>query len=120
MEQFPTIPWLFHVRMVSAMLLFLGADIAFISHAIDMTIRHGASMMIMFGFEVLPLSYLTKSSSFFLQRLSQQSLSNIYSMSSIHDIQKPGRIAQSICFISNLPLVNHKWLITHLQTFSNC
>ena len=42
----------FHVRMVSAMILFLGADIAFISHAIDVTIRHGASMMIMFGFEV--------------------------------------------------------------------
>ena len=56
MEQFPTIPWLFHVRMVSAMLLFLGADIAFISHAIDVTIRHGASMMIMFGFEVWPIS----------------------------------------------------------------
>jgi hypothetical protein len=38
--------------MVSAMLVFLAADIAFISHAIDVTIRHGASMMIMFGFEV--------------------------------------------------------------------
>ena len=54
MEQFPTIPWHFHVRMVSAMLVFLAADIAFISHAIDVTIRHGASMMIMFGFEVGP------------------------------------------------------------------
>lgn len=52
MEQFPTIPWMFHVRMVSAMLLFLGADIAFISYAIDITIHYGASMMIMFGFEV--------------------------------------------------------------------
>ena len=52
MEQFPTIPWRFHLRMVSAMILFLAADIAFISHAIDVTIRHGASMMIMFGFEV--------------------------------------------------------------------
>jgi len=38
--------------MISAMLLFLGADVAFISHSIDVTIRHGASMMIMFGFEV--------------------------------------------------------------------
>jgi len=38
--------------MVPAMLLFLGADVAFISHAIDVTIRHGANMMIMFGFEV--------------------------------------------------------------------
>lgn len=38
------------------MLLFLGADIAFISHAIDVTIRDGASMMIMFGFEVWPIS----------------------------------------------------------------
>ena len=55
MEQFPTIPWLFHVRMVSVTLLFLGLDIAFISHAIDVTIRYGASMMIMFGFEVLSL-----------------------------------------------------------------
>jgi hypothetical protein len=55
MEQFPTIPWHFHVRMVSAMLVFLAADIAFISHAIDVTIRHGASMMIMFGFEVVRL-----------------------------------------------------------------
>src|SRR5271170_4829892 len=55
MEQFPTIPWHFHLRMVSAMLLFLGADVAFISHAIDVTIRHGASMMIMFGFEVIDI-----------------------------------------------------------------
>ena len=55
MEQFPTIPWHFHVRMVSAMVVFLPADIAFISHAIDITIRHGASMMIMFGFEVAPI-----------------------------------------------------------------
>jgi len=36
------------------MLVFLAADIAFISHAIDSTIRYGASMMIMFGFEVIP------------------------------------------------------------------
>ena len=53
MEQFPTIPWHFHVRMVSAMIIFLAADVAFISHAIDVTIRDGANMMIMFGFEVL-------------------------------------------------------------------
>lgn len=52
MEQFPTIPWRFHVRMVSAMVLFLVADVAFTSHAIDVTIRDGANMMIMFGFEV--------------------------------------------------------------------
>jgi hypothetical protein len=58
MEQFPTIPWHFHARMVSAMLLFLVADVAFISHAIDVTIRQGASMMIMFGFEVHRLSDL--------------------------------------------------------------
>jgi hypothetical protein len=38
--------------MVSAMLVFLALDVAFISHAIDVTIRLGASMMIMFGFEV--------------------------------------------------------------------
>jgi hypothetical protein len=56
MEQFPTIPWHFHVRMVSAMLIFFAADVAFISHAIDVTIRSGASMMIMFGFEVRPTS----------------------------------------------------------------
>lgn len=43
------------MRMVSAMLIFLAADIAFISHAIDITIRYGASMMIMFGFEVAPV-----------------------------------------------------------------
>lgn len=55
MEQFPTIPWHFHVRMVSAMLAFLAADVAFISHSIDATIRYGASMMIMFGFEVEPI-----------------------------------------------------------------
>jgi hypothetical protein len=41
--------------MVSAMLVFLAADVAFISHAIDVTIRLGASMMIMFGFEVTKL-----------------------------------------------------------------
>jgi hypothetical protein len=52
MEQFPTIPPLFHVRMISVMALFFAADIAFIHYAIDVTIRHGASMMIMFGFEV--------------------------------------------------------------------
>jgi len=56
MEQFPTIPWNFHVRMVSAMTFFLIADVAFIHYAIDNTIRHGASMMIMFGFEVSPIS----------------------------------------------------------------
>jgi hypothetical protein len=55
MEQFPAIPWTFHLRMVSAMLVFLAADVAFISHAIDVTIRLGASMMIMFGFEVTKL-----------------------------------------------------------------
>jgi hypothetical protein len=44
--------------MISAMLLFLAADVAFISHAIDVTIRQGASMMIMFGFEVRRLSNL--------------------------------------------------------------
>jgi len=39
-------------------------------------------------------------------------------MSSIHDIQKPGRIAQSICFISNLPPVNHnKAMKTHFVDF---
>jgi hypothetical protein len=52
MEQFTTIPWHFHVRMVSAMLMFLAADASLVSHAIDYTIRQGASMMIMFGFEV--------------------------------------------------------------------
>ena len=52
MEQFPTIPWHFHVRMISAITLFLVADVAFVSHAIDATIQHGASAMIMFGFEV--------------------------------------------------------------------
>ena len=75
MEQFPTIPLLFHVRMVSAMLLFLGADIAFISHAIDVTIRHGASMMIMFGFEVWHLmDFDLKCSLFFLRRPSRRFL----------------------------------------------
>ena len=57
MEQFPTLPWRFHIRMVSAMLIFLAVDGAFIAHAIDITIRYGANMMIMFGFEVLQPLY---------------------------------------------------------------
>ena len=52
MEQYANIPWHFHVRMVSSMLLLLAADVIFVSHAIDVTIRQGASSMIMFGFEV--------------------------------------------------------------------
>jgi hypothetical protein len=68
MEQFPTIPWHFHMRMVSAMLLFLVADAAFISHAIDVTIRQGASMMIMFGFEVCHVPTTNGSLYFLLRR----------------------------------------------------
>jgi hypothetical protein len=43
--------------MLSAMSVLLSVDIAFISHAIDVTIRHGPSMMIMFGFEVPIIPY---------------------------------------------------------------
>jgi hypothetical protein len=52
MEQAPTVSRLFHTRIISLMILLISVDVLLLSYAIRVTAEHGASMMIMFGFEV--------------------------------------------------------------------
>lgn len=53
MDQSPNLSLTFHVRIISIMTLLLIFDLAFLGYSIDYTIHKGASMMIVFGFEVL-------------------------------------------------------------------
>ncbi|KAF7722395.1 E3 ubiquitin-protein ligase hrd1 [Apophysomyces ossiformis] len=51
MEQTPANRITFHARMVNLMLLLLIIDCLLAHHAIDVSMKKGANMMIMFGFE---------------------------------------------------------------------
>lgn len=57
MEQSPSHRVSFHVRMINLMALLLIVDCILAQHAINVTMRKGPNMMIMFGFEV----WMTKS-----------------------------------------------------------
>lgn len=52
MEQSPSHRVSFHVRMINLMALLLIIDCVLAQHAINVTMRKGPNMMIMFGFEV--------------------------------------------------------------------
>ncbi|XP_050675324.1 E3 ubiquitin-protein ligase synoviolin [Leptidea sinapis] len=51
MERSPVIGWLFHVRILSLLLLLAQADFYFIHHAYQFTIQKGPSVQLVFGFE---------------------------------------------------------------------
>ncbi|KAJ8984191.1 hypothetical protein NQ317_011100 [Molorchus minor] len=51
MERSPVISWLFHIRVLSLLLLLGSMDLHFIQHAYQSTITKGASVQLVFGFE---------------------------------------------------------------------
>ncbi|KAJ3210510.1 hypothetical protein HDU67_005241 [Dinochytrium kinnereticum] len=51
MEQSPNLSVSFHVKMVGIMSILYAADLGLLYYTVDYTIRRGASMMIIFGFE---------------------------------------------------------------------
>ncbi|CAG4953824.1 unnamed protein product [Parnassius apollo] len=51
MERSPVIGWLFHVRILSLLMLLSHADFYFIHHAYQFTISKGPSVQLVFGFE---------------------------------------------------------------------
>ncbi|XP_072929884.1 E3 ubiquitin-protein ligase synoviolin [Epargyreus clarus] len=51
MERSPVIGWLFHVRIVTLMVLLSNADLYFIHHAYIFTAARGPSVQLVFGFE---------------------------------------------------------------------
>lgn len=51
MERSPVISWLFHVRVLSLLLLLGALDLHFITHAYQSTVTKGASVQLVFGFE---------------------------------------------------------------------
>ncbi|CAH0551100.1 unnamed protein product [Brassicogethes aeneus] len=51
MERSPVISWLFHIRVLSLLLLLGFMDLYFIQHAYQSTITKGASVQLVFGFE---------------------------------------------------------------------
>ncbi|XP_037088370.1 E3 ubiquitin-protein ligase synoviolin A-like [Pollicipes pollicipes] len=51
MERSPVITWLFHIRIVSLLLLLSLLDIGFIAFAYHSTVKRGASVQLVFGFE---------------------------------------------------------------------
>lgn len=51
MERSPVISWLFHVRILSLLLLLGALDLHFILHAYQSTVTKGASVQLVFGFE---------------------------------------------------------------------
>ncbi|CAG8444135.1 3736_t:CDS:2, partial [Scutellospora calospora] len=51
MEQSPAVPISFHVRIVSLMEILCAIDIYLVYHAVDVTLKNGPNMMIMFAFE---------------------------------------------------------------------
>ena len=52
MEQSPAISWKFHARMISLMLVLCAVDLAFVEYTVNHFVRHGVSVLVMFGFEV--------------------------------------------------------------------
>ncbi|KAH0505414.1 E3 ubiquitin-protein ligase synoviolin [Microtus ochrogaster] len=52
MERSPNISWLFHCRIVSLMFLLGILDFLFVSHAYHSILTRGASVQLVFGFEV--------------------------------------------------------------------
>ncbi|XP_060526688.1 E3 ubiquitin-protein ligase synoviolin A isoform X2 [Cylas formicarius] len=51
MERSPVISWLFHIRVLSLLVLLGALDLNFISHAYQSTVIKGASVQLVFGFE---------------------------------------------------------------------
>ncbi|XP_061721399.1 E3 ubiquitin-protein ligase synoviolin [Cydia pomonella] len=51
MERSPVIGWLFHVRILTLLMLLAQADMYFINHAYQVTISKGPSVQLVFGFE---------------------------------------------------------------------
>ncbi|XP_044744860.1 E3 ubiquitin-protein ligase synoviolin B [Coccinella septempunctata] len=51
MERSPVISWLFHIRVLSLLLLLGSLDLHFIRHAYLSTVSKGASVQLVFGFE---------------------------------------------------------------------
>lgn len=51
MERSPVITWLFHIRVLSLLLLLGSLDLHFVQHAYQSTITKGASVQLVFGFE---------------------------------------------------------------------
>ncbi|XP_038206541.1 E3 ubiquitin-protein ligase synoviolin [Zerene cesonia] len=51
MERSPVIGWLFHVRILTLLMLLAQADFFFIHHAYQFTILRGPSVQLVFGFE---------------------------------------------------------------------
>ncbi|XP_056639572.1 E3 ubiquitin-protein ligase synoviolin [Diorhabda sublineata] len=51
MERSPVISWLFHIRVLSLLLLLGSLDLHFIQHAYLSTVSKGASVQLVFGFE---------------------------------------------------------------------
>ena len=52
MEQSPNMTFKFHARMISILSILTLVDVAMISYAAEDTLLKGATMMIVFGFEV--------------------------------------------------------------------
>ncbi|CAG8517551.1 2603_t:CDS:10 [Diversispora eburnea] len=52
MEQSPAVPTSFHFRMISLMEILCITDVMFVRHAVNVTMRDGPNMMVMFAFEV--------------------------------------------------------------------
>ncbi|XP_046659106.1 E3 ubiquitin-protein ligase synoviolin A isoform X3 [Homalodisca vitripennis] len=51
MERSPVISWLFHVRVLSLLILLAALDLDLLAHAYQSTISKGASVQLVFGFE---------------------------------------------------------------------
>lgn len=51
MERSPVISWLFHIRVLSLLLVLGSLDLHFVQHAYQSTITKGASVQLVFGFE---------------------------------------------------------------------
>lgn len=51
MERSPVISWLFHIRVLSLLLVLGALDLHFIAHAYQSTVTKGASVQLVFGFE---------------------------------------------------------------------
>ncbi|KAJ2953318.1 hypothetical protein O0L34_g905 [Tuta absoluta] len=51
MERSPVIGWLFHIRILSLLMLLAQADMYFIHHAYQFTASKGPSVQLVFGFE---------------------------------------------------------------------
>ncbi|KAF0300746.1 Chromosome-associated kinesin KIF4A [Amphibalanus amphitrite] len=51
MERSPVITWVFHIRIISLLVLLSLLDVAFIAYAYHSTVTRGASVQLVFGFE---------------------------------------------------------------------